>query len=247
LYLGGVMRTRQLNPYAQKWLLDSFYGSIANGGYTSSRISEERAGYYHKKHAYTDLLSTMYVHKKQAIGLDESGFKIEEQIQTGFQDKEVLAAMYDNIKNADKLDNIGISYDMQAKLGKKLGKSFQGLYDKTEELEGFVNKNHISPILLTGYLMNEGNVGYLVAEGNPVKASEEIDKIHSCNYFLQTVIPEVMAGMFCGSDVGLDVPEDVGKIIGQNLVDESKGAKDFRTLVRLSEVNRGALNAVRNR
>lgn len=241
------MRIRQLNPYAQKWLLDSFYSSIANGYYTTSRVSEERIGHYHKRHAYSDLLSTMYVNKGKAIGLDEKGFTIDEQIKTGFQDKEVLAAMYDNIKNAERLDSIGVSFDMQAKLGKKLGTGFQGFYDKTEDFECFVNKNQISPILLAGYLMNQGNVGYLVAESNPDKAEKEIEKIHSCNYFLLNVIPEVMAGMLAGSINGVDIPEDVGKLIGQNLVDESKGTKDFRTLVRLSEVNRGALNSAKQR
>jgi hypothetical protein len=244
------MKQTKLNHYAQKWLLDSFYNSIANGKYTTSRISEEKVGNFHKRNTYKDLLSTMYTNKNKALGLNDSGFTIDEQIEAGYRDKEVLAAMYDNIKSARKLDKIGISYDMQANLGVKLGKAFQAFYNKTEEVVNFVEKNEIAPILLTGFLMQEGRPSYLLAENNPKATSAEINKLHNCNYFLKAAIPNMMAGMFAQSvngNMAASLPEDIGRIIGEKLVSQSNGSKDFRTLVRLSEVNKGATEHMKSR
>ncbi|MDA0782341.1 MAG: hypothetical protein PQ612_07570 [Rickettsiales bacterium] len=234
------MRQKQIKSQVQKWLSDSFYDSIANGKYTTSRISEEKIGHYHKRHLYTDLLATMYTNQKKVIDLDEKGFAVDKQIETGFRNKEVLATMYDNLQNSKQLDDIGVSYDMQAKLGLKLGKHFQNLYNKTKEIEEFVSKNDISPILLTGYLMQKGEPEYLIAESNPVKTSVEIEKMNYCSEFLQ-VIPSVMSAMLSDGIPQLNLPEDVGRVIGDKLVKQSTGTRDYRALVRLSEVNRGAM------
>ena len=234
------MSSKQINPYAQKWLLDNFYNSISNNKYTISKVKDERLGNYHKRHLYKDLLSTMYSNKRKALDLDERGFTIDEQIQTGFQDKEILAAMYDNMQSAKKLNELGISYDMQAKLGEKWGRYFQELYNKTDKIEEFVEKNEIPPAVLTGYLMKKGEPDYLIAENNPKKTLLEIKKVQSCTDFLYKIVPNMVIGLFSGSSNAGEIPEDISREIAEQLVSQSSGAKDFRSLVKLSEVNKSA-------
>lgn len=228
---GCFMKQKQMEIYAKKWVIDSFYNSIAKGGYSPSRQIE---GNFYKKQHHIDLLATMCNNKKSALYLDESGFTVDEQIEAGLKNKEVLATIYDNLTNAKKLEAFGISYDMQVQLGERYGNSFQTVYDKTDEIEDFIVQNDIQPILLTSYLMQKSEPAYLLAEGDSEKASAEIKKIQECNDFLQKILPKEVATLFCKANL----PEDVGGVIAEHLVRQSSGVKDFKALVRLSEAGK---------